>query len=112
MTVTTPCTFVSTGVHAAGVCTVIGKDFQNRNDVGSIAIPPGESNVSFCTSRLRGRFSRGTANVVFVTDGSLNQITDNRCYFKNIPVGAPPPAVNVGYPRGTLVVFNGAGGAC
>ena len=112
MTVTTPSTFVSTGVHAAGVCTVIGKDFQNRNDAGFEAIPTGVDNVTFCTARLRERFSTATANVVFVTDGTLNQITDNKCYFKNVPPGAAPPSPNVGYPRGTLVVFNGAGGAC
>ena len=109
---TTPSAFVSTAVHAAGVCTVAGKDFQNRNDAGSVPIPTGVDNVTFCTARLRVRFSQGTANVVFVTDGTLNAITDNRCYFKNVPAGAPPPALNVGYPRGTLVVFNGAGGAC
>ena len=112
MIVTTSRTFVSTGVHAAGVCTIIGKDYQNRNDAGFQPIPTGVDNVTYCTARLRERFSVGEANVVFVTDGSLNQFTDNTCYFKNVPAVAAPPTVNVGYPRGTLVVLNGAGGAC
>ena len=112
MTVATPSSFVSTGVYAAGICTVIGKDFQNRHDVSFRPIPRGVDTVAYCTSFVLVMYARGEANAVFVTGVNIRR--NNMCYFKNVPAGAAPPSVNVEPrdPRGRLVVFNGAGRAC